>query len=299
MACIHEIELQRDRKLSQYCKHCPHIISCVNDYEIPFRQWREVNTKINDYGDSREIIAYKNARKILEKCYNLPKYDRTPKMDISNGICTPKTEEYTVSDFHRCLKNSSNRAYDNFFGYALSNDWEWFVTLTFDPKKTDRYSEKDTSKRITKFMNKTKENCPNLKYLLIPEPHENGAIHYHGFISNCTHTLTIAQNAKTGEPLQTKLGDPIFNLPSWKWGYSTIAVLPTDTNRRKVVNYCSKYMNKQCNTKYRQKKFRRSLNLAFKTKESILITEEEREVLKKDFGVELHKENEKYEVYRG
>lgn len=66
----------------------------------------------------------------------------------------------------------------------LCNQFEYFCTFTFDPKKVDRYDYSSCQKKLRKFFNHFKERyAPDFKYLIIPEFHKDGAIHFHGVCS--------------------------------------------------------------------------------------------------------------------
>lgn len=67
---------------------------------------------------------------------------------------------------------------------ALCNDWEYFVTLTLNPQKYDRYNLKLFIKDLGKFLNNYNyQKMVVIKYLLIAEQHEDGAWHLHGLLS--------------------------------------------------------------------------------------------------------------------
>lgn len=66
----------------------------------------------------------------------------------------------------------------------LSNPFEYFCTFTFDPLKIDRFDYSVCQKRLSKFFNHFKERyAPDFKYIIIPEFHKDGAIHFHGVCS--------------------------------------------------------------------------------------------------------------------
>lgn len=78
--------------------------------------------------------------------------------------------------------------------YALCNNWSYFCTLTFDRQKVDRYDLKSILKTLMDWLdNMRQRKYPKLRYLLVPEPHKDGAWHLHGFFD----------------------GVPLSPLPSW------------------------------------------------------------------------------------
>lgn len=103
------------------------------------------------------------------------------------------TDEKSKND--NKLKNNISRALSTCRDIALSNDWEYFITLTLDPSKYDRFDlgkwHKDLSVFI-KFYNR-KYNC-RLRYLLVPERHSNGAWHLHGLIAGLETSSLVTNN---------------------------------------------------------------------------------------------------------
>ena len=82
------------------------------------------------------------------------------------------------------LPQSLSRVRKKIFDYASANNWELFVTLTADGEKLDRYDIMAYKKKLGKFLNnyQTRHNT-KIKYLLIPEYHKDGAVHFHGLMT--------------------------------------------------------------------------------------------------------------------
>ena len=106
-------------------------------------------------------------------------FDEKPKNDIKNML------------------DSDRRALKKIYDYARSNTWDYFVTLKFSSEVCNRYSYDDVTKKLKQWLNNTsKRKCDKqLKYLLVPELHQDGAIHFHGFFSN----LPLALLTYTGK----------------------------------------------------------------------------------------------------
>lgn len=67
--------------------------------------------------------------------------------------------------------------------YVMCNDWDMFVTLTLDKRKYDRYNLSKFHKDLTQFIRiQNRKSNNDIKYLFIPEEHQDGAWHIHGFI---------------------------------------------------------------------------------------------------------------------
>lgn len=125
------------------------------------------------------------------------------------------------------------RARDRIFDLIYLNEFQFFATFTFNPKKTDSFSVEEVMKKVKQWLdNHQKRN--GLKYVMVPEYHKSGRIHLHMLYSG---DLKLKSSGKW-----TKQGKPIYNCTSWRYGFST--VIPCDQNRAKLAFYVSKYVTK-------------------------------------------------------
>src|SRR5690606_10827465 len=69
------------------------------------------------------------------------------------------------------------------FDYALCNDFDLFVTFTFDPRKVNRYDMAATYVKMQSWLarhqRKQLEKQDTFRYIIVPEKHKDGAIHFH------------------------------------------------------------------------------------------------------------------------
>lgn len=144
----------------------------------------------------------------------------------------------------RCVVSSVNRTKNMVYNYARGNVWEWFVTLTFDKRKIDRYDYSLCCKSVREWLkNMRNRYCKELKYLVVPEMHKDGAWHFHALMSNTGDMLfSKAFNRHTGELLHTKKGLQIYNLGNYKWGFSTATLVEST---EKASSYVTKYITKE------------------------------------------------------
>lgn len=136
------------------------------------------------------------------------------------------------------LDNNLARTKGKIFEYAICNDFHYFVTLTLDPAKYDRYDLKKYIKDLGQFIRdyRKKYKC-DIQYLLIPEQHKDGAWHMHGLIK--------------GIPMEhLKLNE--YEFIDWehysnKFGYISLDII-------KDVFRCAKYITKYVSKdlKYRE-----------------------------------------------
>ena len=183
------------------------------------------NCRVVTYPNSQHVTIYQKAINKGKKQENLIK-------TYQEKIRTEKQEK-------ECNRISINQTKNRIYKIARSNEWEWFITITFDRNKTDSSEYDIVTKRLQIFLeNLRKRKCPNLKYLIVPELHADGEhYHFHGLLSNCDG-LQFRYSGKNDH----KSGKPIFNIVNWKWGFST-ATRVEDTNR--VSSYITKYITKE------------------------------------------------------
>lgn len=79
------------------------------------------------------------------------------------------------------VQRAARRARARLRELALCNDFQVFVTLTLDKREIDRYDPAQVVRKMSTW-------CDNhvrrdgLRYILVPEHHKDGAIHFHGFM---------------------------------------------------------------------------------------------------------------------
>lgn len=106
------------------------------------------------------------------------KYLRVKGVEIDVRL---NSERCSVND--KKLLESISRAKAKIYEYGMCNDWDFFVTLTINRDKHDRYDLPSYYKKFSQFLRDyCKQHNINIKYLFIPEKHKDGAWHMHGFI---------------------------------------------------------------------------------------------------------------------
>ncbi len=179
----------------------------------------------------------------------------------------PNRPEFAIEPFEgtrvRCVKSfrpdkerssyaSMSRTRKMVYNYALSNDWDWFVTMTFSPKKVDRYNYVECSKKLKNFIDSARRICPDMRYIFVPELHKDGAFHFHGLLSNCA-ALEFVFSGK----VQNKRR--VFNVPGFSYGFTTATKV---SDSKKSANYLSKYITKDlCSVSPNKKRYWTSRNL--------------------------------------
>ena len=143
---------------------------------------------------------------------------------------TAKDEAAAAADVQRSVR----RARAKVRRLALANDFRWFVTLTLSPDKVNRYDAGEVVRKLSQWCNNQVKRR-GLKYVLVPERHQDGALHFHGFFNDCL--------AATESGHRDKLGHMIYNLPGWTLGFT--AAIEVYGDYAGAVAYVCKYIGKQ------------------------------------------------------
>lgn len=131
------------------------------------------------------------------------------------------------------LQNNLIRAKNVIKEYALCNRWTYFCTMTLSSSNGNRYDLKSFQKRLSKWLNNynTHHLC-SIKYVLIPEYHKDGAIHFHGLLED------IPDNAFS----INKYGYLDWEDYKKSFGYISLSVIRDNIA---VANYITKYITKE------------------------------------------------------
>ena len=132
------------------------------------------------------------------------------------------------------MERSMRRARAKLRRLALANQFEYFVTLTLDPARIDRYD----GAAVVKALGRWADNMVRrhgLRYILVPERHKDGAFHFHGFMAG--------PGLKARDSGVEWDGRPVYNLPQWQLGFTTAQRLYGDYHA--AGGYCCKYIGKE------------------------------------------------------
>ena len=143
------------------------------------------------------------------------------------------------------------RAKDKVFDIAFSNEWAYFLTITFNGSEYDFSNADFVKKKLRRWLeNQVKRK--DMKYLLIPERHKNGGIHCHALINDCFDMVDSGTRLVTGynKPVTLKtieeknlhVRNVVYNIPEWKYGFST--AIPVENNSAALAFYITKYITK-------------------------------------------------------
>lgn len=166
-----------------------------------------------------------------------------------------RNREEVLEDHYSPKISSLNRTKTLIKDIILCNEFELFCTFTFDPKKIDSFSLPACWGKMSRWLHHQRDlsrlNNKEFCYLVIPELHKSGRVHFHALISGYTSTLKPSKQL-------TMTGRPVYNITSFRSGFTT--AVPIDS-KESVSTYVSKYITKDFVKRFNQRKFFCSRNL--------------------------------------
>lgn len=154
------------------------------------------------------------------------------------------------SDVARARRRAAARVRD----IALCNEFTHFVTLTLDAAKVDRYNMSAVLKKMRIWLD-NRVRRRGLRYILVPELHKDGAIHFHGFfnggvvyedsgtvrVAGCKHPKRPRSDAQRAAWLAAG-GQVVYNISDFDLGFTTAIELYGAYEA--AVAYVCKYISK-------------------------------------------------------
>lgn len=184
--------------------------------------YHDTKIKIYPNGDRKIIVASKPVFK--DPCFELS-VDKPVDKVVEN---IPVAKRNNEDNIMRSLRRAKEQCRD----IAYCNQFTHFITLTLSPEKINRYDISDIYTKLKVWLsNRVQRN--NLKYVLIPEHHKDGAIHFHGFFAGDMRYIYA---------LTSKEGIDVYNIDGFDLGFTT--AIPIYGEYKKAVSYVLKYMTK-------------------------------------------------------
>lgn len=173
----------------------------------------------------------------------------------TNRICTDKASVRAqaaaqTSDVARARRRAAARVRD----IALCNEFTHFVTLTLNAAKVDRYDMSAVLKKMRIWLD-NRVRRRGLRYILVPELHKDGAIHFHGFfgggvVYEDSGTVRVPGCKKPKRPRSDAQraawlaagGQAVYNISDFDLGFTTAIELYGTYEA--AVAYVCKYISK-------------------------------------------------------
>lgn len=142
---------------------------------------------------------------------------------------------YNMGDYIENRKRSCRRTKNVVYDIAKSNEWEWFVTLTFNPEKVDSYNYAVVTKKLSYWLNNMRKKCKDMVYVVVPELHKSGRWHFHGLFASCDE-MNFVESGCVDER-----GRMIYNVGAYRLGFTTATKIE---HLESCVHYLAKYITK-------------------------------------------------------
>lgn len=204
------------------------------------------NSKVKAYPDGFASVLILERPVIREAGWEAEK-----PAEGGGGLWAELSEEEKAD---RNLSRAQRRAKSAVFDLAMSNPFTHFLTLTIDSRKADRYDAAELLRHLRYWLDNNVRRR-GLFYVLIPEYHKDGAVHFHALTNDALEmvdsgTMIPPTGGKPSRPRSaaqraawlTHGGSVVYNVPGWSWGFSTAIKLHGD--RRRAVGYVTKYITK-------------------------------------------------------
>lgn len=149
------------------------------------------------------------------------------------------------SEVERKEEENAARARQIVFDIARSNKWDWFITITMDPKLIDRYDYNACAAEIMRYTRFLRDH--GCESLIVPEQHKDSAFHFHGLVRG---DLPVVPSA---------VSDEVFNLKGYSMGFTTASKVK---DSKKVSSYLSKYISKDMSVPKGRKRYWASKSLS-------------------------------------
>lgn len=160
-------------------------------------------------------------------------------------------EDASAGDDERARRRAASKVRE----IALCTQFKYFVTLTLDAARVDRYDMTVIMRKVNAWLDNNVRRH-GLAYVLVPELHKDGAVHFHGFFNGAlpvvdSGTLSVPGAKKPRKPRSAAQraewlasgGHIVYNLPGWSLGFSTAIELYG--GYAAAVGYVCKYVRKQ------------------------------------------------------
>ena len=232
------------------------------------------NVRVKTFFDTEQIQIYSKPQKSKGDVYKkridrdtgeiFPPKSNLKKVKFDDGTLIEGRE---VDEFTRkedTLRRSCSRTLKSVYDIARCDSWEWFVTFTFNGERVERYNYESCTKKLSYWLNNMRKKYPYMRYIVVPEQHEDGAFHFHGLFKNVDGFVDSGHIDKKGRN--------VYNWISYKWGFTTATMID---DYRKASAYLCKYITKElCAVTEGKKRYWASRNVNRPVIKDILIDSE-------------------------
>lgn len=174
----------------------------------------------------------------------LPDWEAQTKTRISDHADQTSNE----TDLERSIRRSQKSVSD----YVYCNRFDLFVTFTI---AKDRFDPQKSKNKVHNWLKNQRNRNGKFRYILVPEYHKNGALHFHALIGDYQGEIKRSRHPRTGEYL-VRNNKPVYELPSFKSGFTKVQYIgQTAEDHARVGNYIRKYITKEMVSIFNQKRY--------------------------------------------
>lgn len=180
-----------------------------------------------------KILSFPDGTKKITK-YAQPKSITFGRKKSVGGNRKETTENENYSTLYRLKTKIKN--------YALSNSFDTFWTLTFDPQKVDSFNYSESKIAVQKWIRYMRDKYGKFDFIFIPELHPtSGRVHWHGLTLGLFPEKTKARGKNSGL-IKGKSGVQIYTCDDYILGWSTLSQID---DSKKTAHYITKYITKE------------------------------------------------------
>lgn len=266
----------------------------VIEYVNGMVEFRKYSVPIN----SRNI-GFEPFDKTIPRFYSQMELDLGQYGEYEDIVFEKEIEELTEEEIkaraERSVKSSLNRTIQKIYSISRQCNWEYFVTLTFDDEKVDRYDYDLCVNRLSRWLEYQRQTyAEDLQYLFVPELHKDNAIHFHGLIAR-VGIMDISykghfidrKKLPNGRWVMLKKPMEILEVGGWNYGFSNATKVQ---DVQKVSSYITKYITKElCIRGKGKKRYFSSKNIP-PSKETYILSDnanDDLQILVDSFGFDI------------
>lgn len=147
---------------------------------------------------------------------------------------TQKSPKGTQSSPESAAKAARRARKELFLCAACNPELDCFVTFTQAPDKVcDRYDYKESVRRLGRWLD-NRVRRRGLKYIFVPELHQDGAVHWHGLCNAASLRLVDSGH-------KDRRGRTIYHVEDWTLGFTTATLVG---EHMAACRYVTKYIGK-------------------------------------------------------
>ena len=195
---------------------------------------------LNDLQTTALSGPFFNIYKYNNQLYKIVHFPRPRCLVASEGV-----DRSQKGNDHK-LDAAVSRARKTVLELALCNPWDWFCTFTLDKEKYNRYDLEKFHKDFTQWIrDQRKKTGAPIRFLLVPELHEDGAWHIHGLMHSVPDLISFDYlRSELGWRVPDKLiGRDFFCWMAYhkKFGFCSLGAVRDPVA---VSHYIAKYVTK-------------------------------------------------------